>query len=770
MMGHQDPSSKEQQSIEQLAYIEEQATGAGCHQQQQQHQQQQHQQQHHVAWPAEQETRLLEGHLREANPTFWLHPAGSHPKPLTPDPREVTPHSPRKREMVAPRLQHPTFSDIRGPGASDIKGKERSESLPDTMVIKREKPLLWARESEDSYFADKFSDTSSSNIEGSSSSREMSPFTGYEEGTHSPSLELLVPPPHTSSGNSDSDEKDVTKIKTEESCDPVEDEKPSHHAKFKKRLHERYVTSMLQDCPEQAGLTRLSDSSVSCAAPQSRSPSWIRESSSETEPSMRRQPSDSRSDTPDDVFMEPSPPAVGTKRSKPPCLQQNEPLDLSTSQSLSPHQIQEPELSPTATKQFSPMTYRSPHRIPYSPHGLLSPQSPLCSVPEGGRIFTFSMPSPYEGPHSDSDLLSPSPMSPRYFTFPPHSNILTPMSEVNRLAVSPRALYPTSPLQYTQYRAKHFSQRIKEEPKAGMFEKRSLSESDVTYLCPVCGQVFPSYDNLAKHMAKHLPTETIRSADNNKIHYCKVCNRSFSRSDMLTRHMRLHTGLKPYECGDCGQVFSRSDHLNTHKRTHTGEKPYRCPQCPYAACRRDMITRHMRTHTKRSTKRGRFLAVPDTETDIRKSSVSSTDTTDSQHSTRTCSASSMDSIESESGQQKVGRKDPVNVLEHLGPMMPWTCKSDPSDIGDMSDVHLQNVPCDRTFDPFMGYRKSRNWSTTSYESVDSEDHNSQRDSFADDAFTESTEPATASRPLTPGFDAESLKKCTISSDNTSSNI
>ncbi|XP_076351090.1 uncharacterized protein LOC143247249 [Tachypleus tridentatus] len=121
--------------------------------------------------------------------------------------------------------------------------------------------------------------------------------------------------------------------------------------------------------------------------------------------------------------------------------------------------------------------------------------------------------------------------------------------------------------------------------------------SEVSYGCPICGQVFSLHDRLAKHMAsRHRNRQTETS--NNKSYVCEVCKRPFARSDMLTRHTRLHTGIKPYTCRVCGQVFSRSDHLSTHQRTHTGEKPYKCPQCPYAACRRDMITRHMRTHAR----------------------------------------------------------------------------------------------------------------------------------------------------------------------------
>jgi uncharacterized Zn-finger protein len=117
----------------------------------------------------------------------------------------------------------------------------------------------------------------------------------------------------------------------------------------------------------------------------------------------------------------------------------------------------------------------------------------------------------------------------------------------------------------------------------------SSAKKDLTYGCPICGQMFSLHDRLAKHMASRHKSKA--SDSGSKSYFCDVCKRSFARSDMLTRHMRLHTGIKPYTCRVCGQVFSRSDHLSTHQRTHTGEKPYKCPSCPYSACRRDMITR-----------------------------------------------------------------------------------------------------------------------------------------------------------------------------------
>jgi len=138
------------------------------------------------------------------------------------------------------------------------------------------------------------------------------------------------------------------------------------------------------------------------------------------------------------------------------------------------------------------------------------------------------------------------------------------------------------------------SAKIKQESTAVV--ETSSSNKDLTYVCPICGQMFSLHDRLAKHMASRHKSKATESGS--KAYFCDVCKRSFARSDMLTRHMRLHTGIKPYTCRVCGQVFSRSDHLSTHQRTHTGEKPYKCPSCPYSACRRDMITRHMRTHSR----------------------------------------------------------------------------------------------------------------------------------------------------------------------------
>ncbi|XP_059157175.1 uncharacterized protein LOC131941729 [Physella acuta] len=525
------------------------------------------------------------------------------------------------------------------------------------------------------------SETSSSVVEDSGSSREQSPFSGTVEPgrTHSPGSRKTSPLRHIASPSGRRSLHRQQVVMGDEDCEGVHDAERGHGGedeklqppKFKRRLHQRYVSSLKEE--PSTGSEPGSDGSLLYVHPDCSVDikpilklETVGDELDAVESSMPKSPRRSladescRGDSHDlsadegDVFMEP---VRAAQKPKP--RNQQQPLDLSRApvgsspfhamyRTASLPESETPTSSPGPKSHYSPL-FRSSHRLNYSPHGLLSPQSqsPLCSVPEGGRIFSFNT---YEavGAHSDTDIISPSPMSPRFFTFPSinpsHTTtpLLNPMSEVNRLAVSPRALYPTSPIQFS-LRSKSVA-HVKWEN----FPKRSFSDSDVAYQCPVCSQVFPSNDNLAKHMAKHLPTETIRSADNNKIHYCKVCERSFSRSDMLTRHMRLHTGLKPYVCMDCNQVFSRSDHLNTHKRTHTGEKPYRCPQCPYAACRRDMITRHMRTHSKRAPKRGRYLSVPDEGTDRKNSEAS-----ESQDISvvRPCSSlSSIESLDLEMGQ------------------------------------------------------------------------------------------------------------------------
>ncbi|KAH3753660.1 uncharacterized protein LOC127847114 [Dreissena polymorpha] len=446
---------------------------------------------------------------------------------------------------------------------------------------------------------------------------------------------------------------------------------------------------------------------------------------------------------------------------------------------LGHHTHSDPDLlspSPSVLQASSPSVYqRSTHLLPQL---TTNPQSPLCSVPEGDRVFQFSFSSPFEGAHLhvQSDPEFGSPMSPGLlFTFPPRGTISNSTSDLNQMGVSTRAFYQNAAHHMHKSHQNH-SMSFDSANILQIDQRRAMSETEA-YLCRMCSQVFPSYDNLAKHMAKHLPTETVRTGDN-KIHYCKVCNKSFSRSDMLTRHMRLHTGLKPYECSDCGQVFSRSDHLNTHKRTHTGEKPYRCPQCPYAACRRDMITRHLRTHIKRSAKRGKYLSVPEREAhEVRKSSLSSTDTTSSlELSSRTYSSG--DSFDLEVGSGSISNIRSKSLVSTDSSEMEfstsrtklWSSPSAESGVFEQEfypKVKSQTITQSRSFESrFDGkkllashqFRQIRNVSSTSFESFESpDDVLSHTDSIAEEAGESSLGDDTSNLPIEP----ESLEKCSL---------
>ena len=333
------------------------------------------------------------------------------------------------------------------------------------------------------------------------------------------------------------------------------------------------------------------------------------------------------------------------------------------------------------------------HPSPVTPATLEEPQTPSLqssmhssfsspghSFP-GRQVFRFP---PYSGHHpyrllGTGGSAPVTPRSPAFCDSPSHSDV--PIR---------RFQWPSQP----ELRATHYplgslgvpqSPALPNSPNPFPLSPVSPSnpegvaspESTLGFVCPICGQSFQSYENLTKHMARHLPTETVRQGDNNKVHYCKICNRAFSRSDMLTRHMRLHTGLKPFECHVCGQVFSRSDHLTTHKRTHTGEKPYKCPQCPYAACRRDMITRHMRIHQK--IKRGR-----------RNSSSSSSEP-----------RTSVSSLDSEASHRHPQSSTEGPESEHLGHR---------SSVGSAASME--------SLDSGNGRGRGRNWSLASLESLE----------------------------------------------------
>ncbi|CAC5365959.1 unnamed protein product [Mytilus coruscus] len=161
--------------------------------------------------------------------------------------------------------------------------------------------------------------------------------------------------------------------------------------------------------------------------------------------------------------------------------------------------------------------------------------SPFRPVPEASNIFSFDM--PFESLDLDRKVSSAYPgMSPGInFSFPPSAIMHNPMSQMNQLAVSSRGMYPSQ--SFDMHLSKIRRQAVLEQ---NHHQLRTLSDSDA-YSCPVCNQVFFSYHSLAKHMAKHLATETVPHGDNNnKGHYCSVCNRAVINSPPKVVFMRLY--------------------------------------------------------------------------------------------------------------------------------------------------------------------------------------------------------------------------------------
>ena len=74
------------------------------------------------------------------------------------------------------------------------------------------------------------------------------------------------------------------------------------------------------------------------------------------------------------------------------------------------------------------------------------------------------------------------------------------------------------------------------------------------YGCKVCGQLFPSRDELNEHYRRNHPPVL-----------CPVCKKSFSCLNTRDRHLYSHNLNKQYSCDKCEESFAFESELSTHK-------------------------------------------------------------------------------------------------------------------------------------------------------------------------------------------------------------
>ncbi|XP_017113948.1 zinc finger and SCAN domain-containing protein 12 [Drosophila elegans] len=109
-----------------------------------------------------------------------------------------------------------------------------------------------------------------------------------------------------------------------------------------------------------------------------------------------------------------------------------------------------------------------------------------------------------------------------------------------------------------------------------------------SYICDVCGNIYPTQARLTEHMKFHSGV---------KPHECEICGRGFIQNQQLVRHMNTHTGNRPYKCNYCPAAFADRSTKTKHHRIHTKERPYECDVCSRTFTYSDNLKFHKMIHT-----------------------------------------------------------------------------------------------------------------------------------------------------------------------------
>lgn len=141
-------------------------------------------------------------------------------------------------------------------------------------------------------------------------------------------------------------------------------------------------------------------------------------------------------------------------------------------------------------------------------------------------------------------------------------------------------------------------------------------ETELPYICEVCGHKTHEEVRLKRHMVCHMqgrPKEycnicfkefrnkvSLRTHRNmvhklGRKYTCAFCGKVLYSSQYLKKHEATHTGerFKGVVCKFCGKTVEYTK-LKNHELTHTGEKPFKCSDCDYRCIQRSNLRIHMK--------------------------------------------------------------------------------------------------------------------------------------------------------------------------------
>uniref|UniRef100_A0A2C9K7P3 PR domain zinc finger protein 10 n=1 Tax=Biomphalaria glabrata TaxID=6526 RepID=A0A2C9K7P3_BIOGL len=119
-----------------------------------------------------------------------------------------------------------------------------------------------------------------------------------------------------------------------------------------------------------------------------------------------------------------------------------------------------------------------------------------------------------------------------------------------------------------------------------------------TFACDICGKSYLYKSTLIFHKAKH------EAVEGNSLS-CLVCKKVFPSKEELKKHINVHNRYKREEkprkmsCPDCGKQFLTQKDIRRHRVTHSNERPFLCEHCPHTFVRKDHLRRHYSSSHKK---------------------------------------------------------------------------------------------------------------------------------------------------------------------------